>query len=78
MMHQLILMEKTLKNFKCIHSTTPMPKRFKAIQSLIKQGDKRAIDSVEAGISLKSRQLSLENSFEITKIKTRIIFFMAR
>jgi hypothetical protein len=38
-----------------------MPKRFKAIQSLIQQGI-RAIDSVEAGISLKSRQLSLENS----------------
>ncbi|MCG9791417.1 TolC family protein [Flavobacterium algicola] len=36
--------------------------RYKAVQSLIKQGDKRAIDSVEAGISLKSRRLSLENS----------------
>jgi hypothetical protein len=31
--------------------------RYKAIQSLIKEGDKRAIDSVEAGISFRSRQL---------------------
>lgn len=36
--------------------------RFKAILTSIEQGDKRAIDSVEAGISLKSRQLGLENS----------------
>ncbi|WP_026707666.1 TolC family protein [Flavobacterium frigidarium] len=36
--------------------------RFEGIKSLIKQGDKRAIDSIEAGISLKNRQLSLENA----------------
>lgn len=45
--------------------------RFKAIQSLIKQGDKRAIDSVEAGISLKSRKLSLENS-RLKLLKSRL------
>jgi hypothetical protein len=52
--------------------------RFKAIQSLIKQG-KRAIDSVEAGISLKSRQLSLENSrLKLLKSKLELSNFMAR
>jgi hypothetical protein len=52
-----------------------MPNALQSHSSLIQQGIK-AIDSVEAGISLKSRQLSLENSFEITKIKTRIIYFL--
>ena len=37
-------------------------KRLKGIQSLIKQGDKPAIDSVEAGIISKTRQLNLEDS----------------
>ena len=51
--------------------------RFKAIQSLIKQGDKRAIDSVEAGISLKSRQLSLENSrLKLLKAKLELSNFL--
>jgi outer membrane protein TolC len=51
--------------------------RFKAIQSLIKQGDKRAIDSVEAGISLKSRQLSLENSrLKLLKSKLELSNFL--
>ena len=36
--------------------------RFKGIRSLIKQGDKPAIDSVEAGIIVKNRKLSLEDS----------------
>jgi hypothetical protein len=36
--------------------------RFKGIQSLITQGDKPAIDSVEAGIIVKNRTLSLEDS----------------
>jgi hypothetical protein len=39
--------KKTLKNFKCIpHIQHNAETRFQAIQSLIKQGDKRAIDSV--------------------------------
>jgi hypothetical protein len=41
--------KKIMKSFKCIRNTTLMRKRYKAIQSLIK-GDKRAIDSVEAGL----------------------------
>lgn len=36
--------------------------RFKGIQSLIREGDKPAIDSVEAGIIKKTRQLNLEDS----------------
>jgi outer membrane protein TolC len=51
--------------------------RFKAVQSLIKQGDKRAIDSIEAGISLKSRQLSLENSrMKLLKAKLELSNFL--
>jgi len=51
--------------------------RFKAVQSLIEQGDKRAIDSVEAGISLKSRQLSLENSrLKLLKSKLELSNFL--
>lgn len=51
--------------------------RYKAVQSLIKQGDKRAIDSVEAGISLKSRQLSLENSrLKLLKSKLELANFL--
>lgn len=36
--------------------------RYKGIQSLIEQGDKPAIDSIEAGITVKNRLLSLEDS----------------
>lgn len=36
--------------------------RYQGISSLIKQGDKPAIDSVEAGIIVKNRKLSLEDS----------------
>jgi hypothetical protein len=44
---------------------------------LIKQGDKKAIDSVEAGISLKSRQLSLENSrLKLLKSKLELSNFL--
>lgn len=51
--------------------------RYKAVQSLIKQGDKRAIDSVEAGISFKSRQLSLENSkLKLLKAKLDLSNFL--
>jgi hypothetical protein len=47
-----------------------------AIQSLIKEGDKRAIDSVEAGISFRSRQLSLENSkLKLLKAKLELSNF---
>jgi outer membrane protein TolC len=51
--------------------------RYKAIQSLIKEGDKRAIDSVEAGISFRSRQLSLENSrLKLLKAKLELSNFL--
>ncbi|QEE50752.1 TolC family protein [Flavobacterium alkalisoli] len=36
--------------------------RYKGVLKLIEQGDKPAIDSVETGISLKNRKLSLENA----------------
>jgi outer membrane protein TolC len=36
--------------------------RFKGIQTLIQQGDKPAIDSIEAGIIVKNRQLNLEDA----------------
>ncbi len=47
--------------------------RFKGIQSLINQGDKPAIDSVEAGIIVKNRALSLEDSkLKRTKAKLEL------
>nr|WP_314838249.1 TolC family protein [uncultured Flavobacterium sp.] len=47
--------------------------RFKGIQSLIIQGDKPAIDSVEAGIIVKNRALSLEDSkLKLTKAKLEL------
>jgi len=36
--------------------------RYKGVQKLIEQGDKPAIDSIETGISVKNRQLNLENA----------------
>ncbi len=51
--------------------------RFDGIKSLIKAGDKRAIDSVEAGISLKSRLLSLEDSqLKLNKAKLELSNFL--
>lgn len=47
--------------------------RFKGIKSLIVQGDKPAIDSVEAGIIVKNRRLSLEDSqLKLTKAKLEL------
>lgn len=47
--------------------------RFKGIKSLIEQGDKPAIDSVEAKIILKNRLLSLEDSnLKLTKSKLEL------
>jgi hypothetical protein len=39
-------LEKNYEEFQMYSIQTPAEIRFKAIQSLIKQGDKRAIDSV--------------------------------
>ena len=51
--------------------------RFKGIQSLITQGDKPAIDSVEAGIIVKNRALSLEDSMlKLTKSKLELENFL--
>ncbi|MBQ0907155.1 TolC family protein [Flavobacterium sp. F-328] len=47
--------------------------RFKGIKSLIVQGDKPAIDSVEAGIIVKNRALSLEDSqLKLAKAKLEL------
>lgn len=46
-------------------------KRFEGIQSLIKEGDKPAIDSTEAGIIVKNRLLSYEDS-QLKQVKAGI------
>ncbi|MFV8368311.1 TolC family protein [Flavobacterium sp. LB2R40] len=51
--------------------------RFKGIQSLIKQGDKPAIDSIEAGIIVKNRLLNLEDSnLKLAKAKLELSTFL--
>ncbi len=51
--------------------------RFKGIQSLINQGDKPSIDSVEAGIIVKNRKLSLEDSnLKLAKAKLELANFL--
>lgn len=51
--------------------------RFKGIASLIKEGDKPAIDSIEAGIIVKNRLLSLEDSqLKLTKAKLDLSNFL--
>lgn len=50
---EVILYEDYLENAKI---------RYEGVLKLIEQGDKPSIDSVEAGITVKSRQLNLENS----------------
>lgn len=51
--------------------------RLKGIQTLIEQGDKPAIDSIEAGITLKNRQLNLEESkFKLLKSKLELSNFL--
>ncbi|MEC4003685.1 TolC family protein [Flavobacterium sp. SUN052] len=51
--------------------------RFKGIQSLIANGDKPAIDSVEAGINVRNRELSLEDSkLKLIKAKLELSNFL--
>ena len=51
--------------------------RFKGIKELINQGDKPAIDSIEAGIIVKNRLLSLEDSqLKLTKAKLELSNFI--
>ncbi|MBP9848599.1 MAG: TolC family protein, partial [Flavobacterium sp.] len=47
--------------------------RYKGIATLINQGDKPAIDSIEAGIVVKTRQLNLEDAkLKLTKAKLEL------
>ena len=51
--------------------------RFKGIKELINQGDKPAIDSIEAGIIVKNRLLSLEDSqLKLNKAKLELSNFI--
>lgn len=51
--------------------------RFKGVIQLIEQGDKPAIDSVEAGIIVRNRELSLEESkLKLTKAKLELANFL--
>ncbi|WP_369752542.1 TolC family protein [Flavobacterium sp. WC2409] len=51
--------------------------RFNGIKALIKVGDKRAIDSIEAGISVKNRLLNLEDSkLKLNKAKLELSNFL--
>lgn len=51
--------------------------RFNGIQSLIKNGDKPAIDSVEAGIIVRNRKLNLEDSqLKLIKAKLELSNFL--
>ena len=45
--------------------------RYKGIVTLIEQGDKPAIDSIEAGISIKNRKINLQDA-EIKLMKTKL------
>lgn len=51
--------------------------RFKGVAELIKNGDKPAIDSVEAGIIVRNRKLNLEESqLKLTKAKLELANFL--
>jgi len=57
--------------------STNAQKRYEGIESLIKQGDKPAIDSVEAGIVVKNRLLALEDSkLKLKKAKLELSNFL--
>lgn len=52
-------------------------KRYEGIESLIKQGDKPAIDSIEAGIIVRNRLLALEDSkLKLTKARLELSNFL--
>ena len=52
-------------------------KRYDGIESLIKQGDKPAIDSIEAGIIVRNRLLAFEDSkLKLTKAKLELSNFL--
>lgn len=70
-----------IKNFKEVQLYTSYLKnaelRFNGVASLILNGDKPAIDSVEAGIIVRNRKLSLEDSqLKLTKAKLELANFL--
>ncbi len=51
--------------------------RYNGVLQLIEQGDKPAIDSVEAGITVKNRKLNLENAkLKLAKAKLKLATFL--
>ena len=57
--------------------TVNAQKRYEGIEALIKQGDKPAIDSIEAGIVVKNRLLALEDSkLKLSKAKLELSNFL--
>ncbi|WP_130735335.1 TolC family protein [Flavobacterium sp. J27] len=51
--------------------------RYKGVIKLIEQGDKAGIDSIETGITLKTRKLNLENAqLKLTKSKLELSNFL--
>ncbi|NDI99342.1 TolC family protein [Flavobacterium sp. LaA7.5] len=51
--------------------------RYNGVLQLIEQGDKPAIDSVEAGITVKNRRLNLENSkLKLAKAKLKLANYL--
>lgn len=51
--------------------------RFRGVQQLIELGDSPAIDSIEAGITVKSRELNLENAnLKLGKAKLKLSNFL--
>jgi len=66
--NEVNLYENYLKNAKI---------RYKGVENLIKNGDKPAIDSVEAGIIVRNRKLNLEDSqLKLTKAKLELSNFL--
>ncbi|MFK6999279.1 TolC family protein [Flavobacterium oreochromis] len=62
--HEVQLYESYFKNASV---------RFKGIEKLIEQGDKPAIDSIEAGIAVRNRQLNLEDAqLKLRKAKLEV------
>ena len=66
--------KKTFSEYKLYEEYTKNAQnRFNGIQTLIKQGDKAAIDSIEAGIIVKNRLLSAEDSrLKLAKAKLEL------
>ncbi|AXG74214.1 TolC family protein [Flavobacterium arcticum] len=51
--------------------------RYNGVLQLIEQGDKRAIDSIEAGITVKNRRLNLENAkLKLAKAKLKLANYL--